>query len=442
VRTIAYQLSLRQRSFSDALCAQLREAPVSASGSLESQIMDFVVKPATALSADSQVPLVIVIDALDECFTDSRGRPAGDFLLIFVRGLLTLSGRLRLFLTSRAEPAIHRMFDQSNVGGTHALFKLHDLDDSMVRVDIATFLRHSFEQIRDDRPRLGLAHWPSSDDFEQLVELSGALFIYASTVIRFVSTPRYGPRDRLAQILGQEGVASLTTPYKFLDALYMQVLEEAAGIRMRNPEESIIEPDEVNSLCQRVRAVLAVIVLVQEPLQADAVAVLSGVGHDEALITIEDLSPLLLMKDGEPVRVFHRSFPDFVLDQERCHEPRLHLEPADDHSSLALQCLRIMNVSLCYNICELRDPDIPNAEVVDLKVRLTDHVSDALRYACCFWMIHITASGPPDVQLRDEVMTFCRKHLFHWLEVLSLLEFWSTSGSELLRVIEWCKVRK
>jgi hypothetical protein len=100
-----------------------------------------------------------------------------------------------------------------------------------------------------------------------------------------------------------------------------------------------------------------------------------------------------------------------------------------------------MNEWLSYNICELSDPDLPNAEVPDLKTRLSEHIPDALRYACCFWMVHVLESGPPGTQLRAELEIFCRKHLFHWLEVLSLLESWSSTELNALKAIEWCKVR-
>jgi hypothetical protein len=441
LRTIAHQLALCDRSFGDALCAHLREKPPSVSRSLETQIADFVINPAAALSVSNQAPLVIVIDALDECETDSRGRPAGNLLPLFIRGLMTLSGRLKLFLTSRTEPVIQKMFDELSASDNRTVVELHDLDESIVKADIMTYLRYSFEQIRADMSyRHNLTHWPSSEDLEQLVKLSGALFVYASTIVGYVGSRRYSPRDRLAQVLGQQRIGPVTTPYQILDTLYMQVVEEAAGIRSRNPRESL-RPKEVDAFCQRVRAIVAVIVLVQIPLQPDAVAALAGVDLGDALTTMEDLSALLLVKDGQPVRVFHKSFSDFMLDPDRCCESRLHLDSAVDHASLALRCLRIMNKSLRYNICEISDPDVPNAEVTDLKMRLATHATEVLRYASCFWMTHTAKSGPPDDQLREELAIFCRKNLFHWLELLSLLQFWSSTESEILRVIEWCEVR-
>jgi hypothetical protein len=53
VRSIAYQLAVRWRSVSDALCAKLREMPVSATRSLQQQIADFIITPARELPGDA-----------------------------------------------------------------------------------------------------------------------------------------------------------------------------------------------------------------------------------------------------------------------------------------------------------------------------------------------------------------------------------------------------
>jgi hypothetical protein len=441
VRTLAHQLALHQRLFGEALCAQLRDHPLSSSRSLEKQISDFIVHPAAALLVGAQSPLVIAIDALDECLWDDRGRPAGDLVPLLVRGLLTLSGRVKLFITSRAEPTIERMFDQLTASGAHTVIRLHELEESAVQGDIMTYLQDSFENMRASMPqRLKLSHWPSSDDLNQLVKQSGVLFIYASTVIRFVGSRYHSPRNRLAQVLGQQGAGPITGSYKLLDALYMQVLEDAVGTCNRDAVEQH-GPIEVDLLCRRMKAVVSVIVLAQIPLQVDAVVALSGVDYDEALLTMESISSMLLLQDEGSVHIFHPSFPEFMLDSNRCCDPRLHVESGVEHSSLALRCLVVMNESLCYNICDLPDPDVANSAVADLETHLSAHVSDALRYACCYWMFHVTKAGSVSSQLREELANFCRKHLFHWLEALSLLQFWSSTESGVLQVIAWCEVR-
>jgi hypothetical protein len=129
VRTIAHQLAVRWRPVSDALCATLRESPVSTARSLQEQIVDFIIIPARELPGNAS--FVIVIDALDEALSDFLGRPGGDLLLLLGRQLLQLSGRVRLFITSRNEIPILQMFQELSAA-SHKAVKLHDLDKAVV----------------------------------------------------------------------------------------------------------------------------------------------------------------------------------------------------------------------------------------------------------------------------------------------------------------------
>jgi hypothetical protein len=84
---------------------------------------------------------------------------------------------------------------------------------------------------------------------------------------------------------------------------------------------------------------------------------------------------------------------------------------------------------------------VANEDVLDLDTNLKDSVSDALRYAACFWCAHLAACSSFDSSLLNALDNFCRKHAFHWVEVLSLVKYVSPAETALLKVIEWCEVR-
>jgi hypothetical protein len=409
---------------------------MSAARSLETEITDFIGQPAGTV--DGTGSLVIVLDALDECLPDSFGRPGGDLLVFLIRQFMALSGCLKLFVTSRAETSIQQMFDGLSDLTQQTVVKLHQLDATVVEKDIRTYLLSAFRQIRVRRTSLNLCDWPLTEDLECLVHHAGLLFVYASTVIRFVGDRQHSPRNRLAQVLGQQQTGGLTKPYKALDKLYTQILMDAA----KSSDEDEDDNEGYAALCQRLRDVLAVVVLVQTPLRIDAVAVLSGLDYEDAHIAVRSLSALLLVNAGEPVRIFHPSFPDFMTDSERCTDVRLCVEPAKYHANLALQCLLVMNKDLRYDICNIQDPALANADVVDLETRLQDRVSDVLRYACCFWTVHLVASGVPeqDSAIWDALSEFSRQHLFHWLEALSMLQRLQMAEVQVLETIQWCEV--
>jgi hypothetical protein len=426
VHSIAYQLAVRWRSVSDALCAKLREMPVSATRSLQQQITDFIITPARELPGDAS--FIIVIDALDEAFSNFAGRPGGDLLLLLGQQLLQLDGRVRLFLTSRNETSIQQMFNKLSAN-PQKVVKLHDLDNTIVQEDITTYLKHSFTVIRETRLDPVLTGWPSNEVVYQIVQLSGLLFVYAATVVRFIDARKHSPRDRLAQYLGQQRTNTRASPYAQLDGLYRQILSDA--VRDSDGDDEF--------LCERLRAVMAVIILAETPLNLEALSILSGVSRDDTGIAVDSLSSLLADSTSD-VRVFHPSFPDFACDASRIRDPRLCVVPNVAHGLIALRCLEMMNSHLRHDICNIQDPTVANKDLQDLDVRLRENVSDALRYAACFWCNHLTASDAPNGLIMNALNEFCQKHLFHWVEVLSLVKYVTPAEAALLKTIEWFKV--
>jgi hypothetical protein len=124
----------------------------------------------------------------------------------------------------------------------------------------------------------------------------------------------------------------------------------------------------------------------------------------------------------------------------RCKDPRLRVVPLVDHGVIALRCLVLMNQHLHYNMCGLSDEAVANEDVKSLDKVLCENVSDAMRYAVCFWCTHLTASDSTNGSLLDTLDEFCRRHLFHWVEVLSLVKHVPRAETALLEVIEWCEV--
>jgi hypothetical protein len=433
VRSIAHGLASRNRLITKKLCAILRKKSSAVSRSIETQITDFVITPAHEM--DAQSTLVIVIDALDECFLDARGRPGGDLLLELVRQLLSLSGRLRLFITSRNELSIQRMFNELFASARQQIMKLHDLDGTTVQTDIQRYLIHSFDTIRADRvSELPLLGWPDADDVRRLAELSGRLFIYAATAMRFLSSQHYSPADRLVQLLEQQETDENVSRHDGLDELYRRILLDAVET----------SPTVVNlGLCKRLHAVVAVIVLANTPVHIDALCILSGVKLNDVRIALRYLASLLLWDtDEEPVRIFHPSFPDFMADAGRCTIDSLRVDPPIDHGVLALHCFVVLNQTLHYDMCKIRDPLMANKNVSDLAGRLHEQVPNwnAVRYASCFWPRHLVKCKHPSSDLLKALAELCRKHLSHWLEVLSLLGYLWSVENDLLSVMEWFKV--
>jgi WD40 repeat protein len=442
LRTIVYQLARQQPRFSKVIAGLLQDSPdLVSSESLQKLAAELFFKPASDLPANAG--LVIVIDAMDECTEDQRGRPGGELLPLLLRGLLQLSGSIKLLITSRSEPEIVRFFSPASIGSQHTVMRLHDLDGVVVRSDIRTYLSRSFADIVTTRPNLALLHWPAEEDIDMLVDLADVLFVFAATVVRFVGTPRQNPRERLDIMLRRQDGNS-ASPYHLLDQLYLQVL--SASVRSEQHADEL-------ALSRKLRTVVGSIIAVRHPLSAAVHAILLNIESDDVNLVVESLSALLLSTSDEPVRIFHPSLPDFIVSPARCNDPRFLVSLDEHHLRLACGCLALLNRHLRYNIATLEDPNIENPDIEDIQRRIlpvilpeTDDTGSwlpqALCYAARYWTTHVLFSSTMDSEaLLDALSRFCDEHLFHWLELLSLIKGIAYSTQlDLLAVISWIQV--
>ena len=83
------------------------------------------------------------------------------------------------------------------------------LDDTFEPdVDIRKFLVDKFNEILRKHPlraqlRKLIIKWPTPEAIDQLVSRASGQFVYASTVIKFVSSFRANPAERLEIVLGK-----------------------------------------------------------------------------------------------------------------------------------------------------------------------------------------------------------------------------------------------
>jgi hypothetical protein len=90
---------------------------------------------------------------------------------------------------------------------------------------------------------------------------------------------------------------------------------------------------------------------------------------------------------------------------------------------LGIRCLRLMNISLKKNICQLPRYSI-NAEVDDLYAHRNEYIGDGLEYGCRSWAKHLRLASKDGDNVRDVVgslKVFFDLHLLEWLEVLSIV---------------------
>ncbi|KAG8943527.1 hypothetical protein FRC03_002441, partial [Tulasnella sp. 419] len=448
--TIAYQLALSSPLFLKELAKCIDERRDAATSALSTQMEFLVAKPLRQLNSlsSSSFPFVIVLDALDECAPPNHAEMLLKLITNFVLSVSNVN--LKLFITGRPEDHLISVFKNPSARMIAHPFVLHDIEESIVQNDIEIFLRYELTKVAD---RFELSDpsnpWPSNDEFKRLVRQCGALFIVASTAVKFLADPYMGePKGQLHALMMGEEVGA-THPYHELDKVYHHVLSSAVN-GSKDPKDP---------KCIRFREVVGAIISVLSPLPTTTLGKLisqdfryikAAVNHLRSVIIV----PSDFSSNSEQLRVFHLSFPNYLT--ERCSDPCFAINPAIHHLQLAVHCLNTLNSFLCKNVCKLPNPFALNNEVPDLEEQVNKVVLAHHQYACNNWAFHLEALshtpiphlGDGDIlaQLKEDAVmtltTFCEGKLIAWLEVLVLLGCLDKSIPALKAAGKWLKGNK
>ena len=369
--TIAAQLAWRYPEFRSILVPLVQRDSGIVRESLDGQMNKLIVKPLMR----SAISTMIVIDALDECKDDA---PASTILSV-LGNFVEKIPKVKFFVTGRPEPQIRNGIRLSLPAGATDVFVLHEVEPGQINNDIQLFYKHNFSGIRSRHH--GLEDWPTKEQLDVLCERAAGLFIYAMATVRFIDQTSKNPKRQLdlliqSQKSGFEGKTKLREDMT-LDSLYSSIFHMAFGDG--DPEDDV-----------RVRSVLGAVIFAKDPLPPSIIAVLLGLDPGDVFPILSSLHSLLILSEDidRPVRPFHKSFSDFIVDPVRCANPRFCLFPPNQHAELAVGCLKLMNRKLGGNIYKLID-GVTNTEVEDRSPRTEERIDKALVYACGLWEQHL-----------------------------------------------------
>ncbi|KAK2804059.1 hypothetical protein FQN51_002590 [Onygenales sp. PD_10] len=400
--SIAIQLASKSASMRGHICKAITENRDIAKQALQDQWHQLILLPLSKLDMHTlRKPLIIVVDALDECDRESDVRA----IVQLFSEARSLKIQLRVVMTSRPEISVRSGFNQ--IPAEHRGFILHNISPSTVDGDIALFLEHSLRNIRVEN---GLAaDWPGEQAIRGLVEKAGGLFIWAATACRFINEGKRFAIKRLSLIL--QGESSATEPEKQLNDIYLKVLQDSAGD---------YDDTEKEEWLKLLTGTLGAIAVIYSPLSDLSLANLLHFSRDDVRQTLNGLHSILDIPENrsQPIRLHHPSFRDFLLDKERCREARFWIDERRMHHKLAINCIKLMSASLKRGICSLQIPDaLKRAATLDqLKRCFTPEV----QYACLYWFQHLQQSKP---QFGDDDIVHCflGENLLHWLVALGMM---------------------
>ncbi|KAK0442297.1 uncharacterized protein EV420DRAFT_1249110, partial [Desarmillaria tabescens] len=145
--------------------------------------------------------------------------------------------------------------------------------------------------------------WPPEHLLDQLVQKSAGLFIFATTVCRFIESPG----DRAEQLIQIASASESHNEGEYgLDHLYRRTISSAI---------EKLPDSKVNNL----RTVLGTVILLQEPMTLRSICLLLKVtqNHVEGMLSPFHSVIVVPSDDRDFVRLFHSSFRDFLTSNTR-----------------------------------------------------------------------------------------------------------------------------
>jgi len=424
--TLAFQLANLDMSLKSSIGQALESDASYAHAGMQIQLQKLIVEPLLAnFSSMNRKRLVFVLDALDECRNDARAADMVNLLLSHLR----LIPFVRVLLTSRPEPHIQQSFSGA---ADYRDFILHDIEQNIVQEDIRLYLRQSLKAIST---KLSVVeqepNWPRETDIETLVQMSGTLFVYAATSLRFIST-----RDPVRQmrILLDVHQTSGTKPYAQLDELYIQILRNGFPLHGVNAAS-----DEEVDIFQRV---LGVLVLLRDPLSLRGLSAFTEVASRDVMFTFNYLKSVIIMPPSldEPLQIYHPSFRDFLTIEKRCSEPRYAIKLPSMEKWLTLRCLNLLvDGHLRRDVLNLGEGShsLLNENINDLEGLLHSAFPPEVHYACLYWYSHLSQVELDDQDVVSLLYEFASRYLLFWFEAMSLLKQTSRAISAMRDAHVW-----
>ncbi|KAG1759262.1 hypothetical protein EDD22DRAFT_152249 [Suillus occidentalis] len=347
--TLAYQLASNFPSVRTHVNSAILENPalLDPDKSVRDQMEGLFLRPLRKLQIRlrecGNPPLAFIVDALDECTSETLDQPTFESLdedkseseLAELISLLARALRdpelpvIHILVTSRSEGHIREIMQNEdvrplvgeipvNISGKGVATTI-SLDGADVDEDIYRFLDDSFLKLR---LRYSTFLQPTKTQLERLASRAGRRFIVATTMMKFIDDRHNDPRDRLELMLE---LTSQLLPGTEVYKLYDLILSTCADPTLAYMHLSVV-------------AVLA------DPLPISQISELlgPGQGRDVEKVLVQLRSVIDLPTDSSlPVNIYHSSVRDYVSQRSNCclRQVRNITSP---HSLIALSSLNLM----------------------------------------------------------------------------------------------------
>ncbi|KAJ2926576.1 hypothetical protein H1R20_g10511, partial [Candolleomyces eurysporus] len=206
IPTLAYQLAQYLPGFKSPVGEAMQDDPLLFKKNLRVQMEALILTPLRRIAVKSTQRGVVLVDGLDECEAEqyldthvssyraptTRRTQYEDWLEILQllwEASLDPAFPFRIVIASRPERVFREFFESDKQGSPFASPLVLD-EKYNPDADIALFLQAKFGEIRRRYNLTPL--WPSPEILATLLDQASGQFIYAATIIRYITTSRQG----------------------------------------------------------------------------------------------------------------------------------------------------------------------------------------------------------------------------------------------------------
>jgi hypothetical protein len=406
IRTLAFRLAMFDARFGAAISRVVTNYDNMAGMPLQFQFEKLLSANALKSVEWSGGPIVLIIDALDECGSEADRKI---LMQVLSKGFSDLPSFIRIMVVSRHE------LDIQHALGSHLHVRPYPLDiDSVTnKDDVSKFIRHRLEEIRIKDGCLG-DHWPGNDKISSLANGAGGLFIWASTACLYIES--YDPDLQLSELINKQAEGSSSGPLAQLDRLYETGLQSADLWNNRS-----FRSDCCN--------ILGVILCARVPLSCSVIdALLALPQNTPSRKSVSRLRCVLHVSETGQIRILHPSFHDYL--SERCRGKPWSIDLERHNEELAIRCIKLLDKELRENICDMTLPYLSRKNILD----------EAISYACKFWIEHTCLVSDATDDIVNQTYVFLVKHLLHWMEAMAILNSHDQTIRSIHNLMEWLRV--
>ncbi|RXW20824.1 hypothetical protein EST38_g5044 [Candolleomyces aberdarensis] len=369
IPTIAYQLGSKNEALKSIIKETIDSDQLIFSRTLRSQISSLIINPCRRLQRGDlyALPYAILIDGLDECSGEKR---QAELLAAIKQCVLADDLPFRIFIASRPELAIRNMLDRG--GDLHGVAYHIQLSDKYdATEDIRRYLWRRLLDIgrRSQGSRARSRPWPTQEHIELLVRAASGQFIYAATVVKYISEPRSSPVDRLKIVVTwtpREG--QLARPFETLDILYSNILSAAkfayenVDTHSRRDFLLLFRAYHINFTTGFKESASDLVGLQFDAEVLNATLHLEPGAHENLM---SDLHSLVTLRDDNgtiKLYFYHKSLSDFLEQESRSKS--FFMPTSRVHTYIAKCCLRtIIRCPLEFNPLQQNRDELPSSNV-------------------------------------------------------------------------------